>query len=376
MSKSVPTIDEFLFDRHAQAFVDFVESKNNESFSSFEKNTYIEGQEGYNERVYREGQAHLGFNKWNESQIGSGDIAYSVISALKARDNNFIQWQEKSKICEDFQAPDRFQLLERVLFDLYRSNNDQQAFKNLVTTVGKKYSLIAYLFFLRDSSKYLPIKTTYFEKALGYLGADLQLSGRCSWESYQSFLRLVNEVGVLLRKFLECEVTLLNAHSFVWILSKQMEEEAKLPDTSIYRSMLPTQKKALRQARIGQEPWRNKLLELWGGCAVTGLSKETLLTASHIKPWAECNDQERLDVANGFPLSPALDACFDKGLISFTDDGKILISPSLSNGDLSTLGIHSELRLRRVDEESKKYLEYHRNLFQAKALSLADSSFV
>ena len=255
---------------------------------------------------------------------------------------------------------------------LYRSSNEQQAFEDLTDTVGRKYSLIAYFFFLKDRSRYLPIATTYFDKALGYLGANFQTSHRCSWDNYQTFIELVGDVRILLHKFLRCEVTLLEAHSFIWILSKQMQDEGMLPDTSAYKSMPLTEKEALSKARVGQGTWRDKLLQLWNGCAVTGFSEETLLTASHIKPWAKCNDQERLDIANGFPLSPALNACFDKGLISFTDEGKILISSSLSADDLSTIGIHPELRLRRVDEKHRKYLAYHRNFLHASHSSTAN----
>lgn len=334
MSKSVPTIDKVLFECHAQAFVDFVEDKSSMSFGSFAFNPYFDQQEGYKDRVHRKGRDHLGFGTWDESQIGSGSIARSVISALRVDENNLVSWRVIDDICKTFQKPALFHPLERIFFNLYRFSNEQQAFEDLVNIVGRKYSLIAYFFFLKDRSRYLPIATTYFDKALGYLGADFQASHRCSWDNYQTFIELVAEVRTLLHEFLRCEVTLLDAHSFIWILSKQMQDEERLPDTSVYKSMPITEKEALSKARVGQGTWRKELLQLWNGCAVTGFSKETLLTASHIKPWAECSDQERLDVANGFPLSPALNACFDKGLISFTDEGKILIAPSLSVDDL------------------------------------------
>ncbi|PZO46461.1 MAG: hypothetical protein DCF15_20230 [Phormidesmis priestleyi] len=360
MSKVAPTIDKILFERHVQAFVDFVEHKSGVKFGSFTFNPYFYQQEGYKHFVHHEGRAQLDFATWSESQIGSGVITHSVISALKVRENNLVSWRVIADISEAFKKPDLFQPLERILFDLYRCRADQQAFEALTNVVGQKYSLIAYLFFLKDRSKYLPIATRYFDQALGYLGADFQTSHRCSWDNYQTFLQLVAEVRTLLHEYLRCEVTLLDAHSFIWMLSKQMQDEGRLPSISGYQAMSPTEKDALSKARIGQGPWRDKLLRLWHGCAVMDFSEEALLTASHIKPWAKCNDQERLDVANGFPLSPALNACFDKGLISFTDEGRILISPSLLVSDVSIIGIHSELRLRRIDDHHKKYLAYHR----------------
>ena len=66
----------------------------------------------------------------------------------------------------------------------------------------------------------------------------------------------------------------------------------------------------------------------WGGrCAITEVTEPRLLRASHIKPWAKCEtDAERLDVYNGLLLAAHLDAAFDAGLISFTDEGAILFS--------------------------------------------------
>ena len=80
--------------------------------------------------------------------------------------------------------------------------------------------------------------------------------------------------------------------------------------------------------RLGQAIYRRALEQLWNGrCAVTGIGLRELLRASHAKPWAECETgAERLCPYNGFLLAVNLDALFDKFLISFEDDGKIIIS--------------------------------------------------
>ena len=57
----------------------------------------------------------------------------------------------------------------------------------------------------------------------------------------------------------------------------------------------------------------------------TNCSILKILIASHIVPWKEASDNERLDVENGILLSPTIDALFDKHLISFNDDGSIII---------------------------------------------------
>jgi putative restriction endonuclease len=100
--------------------------------------------------------------------------------------------------------------------------------------------------------------------------------------------------------------------------------------------------------------FREALLSYWGGrCAVTGVTEPRLLRASHIKPWAKCEtDAERLDVYNGLLLAAHLDAAFDVGLISFSDEGAILFSSQFTQADRSALGIHDGLVLGRVMGEA------------------------
>lgn len=84
--------------------------------------------------------------------------------------------------------------------------------------------------------------------------------------------------------------------------------------------------------RIGQDIFRDALMTYCGGCCpLTGISEPALLRASHIVPWADCGDEQRLDVHNGLLLSALWDAAFDKGLVSFTDDGRPLVAPTLSH---------------------------------------------
>ena len=118
---------------------------------------------------------------------------------------------------------------------------------------------------------------------------------------------------------------------------------------------------------MGQDIFRNALIAFWQGrCAVTGLAVVPLLRASHIKPWAACvNNEERLDVFNGFLLAPHLDALFDGGWITFDDAGRLVKSPLLDDAAAQLLGITCEMKLVCMAEEHLDYLEYHRrNIFQ------------
>jgi predicted restriction endonuclease len=80
---------------------------------------------------------------------------------------------------------------------------------------------------------------------------------------------------------------------------------------------------------------------------------------SHIVPWSESNEQERLDEENGILLSPNADALFDRHLISFTDSGELLISSVMDRIELVKLGINSNAVIP-VSEGMKKYLKRHR----------------
>ena len=121
-----------------------------------------------------------------------------------------------------------------------------------------------------------------------------------------------------------------------------------------------TEIETLIKARQGQGRFRQKLLELYPNCPLTGLDVRSLLIASHIKPWSKCNNEERLDPFNGLMLAPNIDALFDSGLITFDADGTIKISPKIDPENQKRLGIFPDMQLK-IEPESEKYFEYHRN---------------
>lgn len=114
--------------------------------------------------------------------------------------------------------------------------------------------------------------------------------------------------------------------------------------------------------RVGQNLFRNALLEFWEGrCCVTGLAIPALLRASHIKPWAKCaSDLERLDVCNGLLLAPHLDALFDGGWISFSHQGELLVSQQLTAAARAQLGMSLQWSIKNLTSAHQGYLAYHR----------------
>ena len=123
-----------------------------------------------------------------------------------------------------------------------------------------------------------------------------------------------------------------------------------------------TERKTLISARMGQGVFRSNVLSLWDYCcAVTGSTTPTSIRASHIKPWKVSNNSQRLDPYNGLPLVATFDALFDGGLISFGNDGKIIISNRLTAKECKRLAVRPTHTIGKVHSKTKRYLEYHRS---------------
>jgi hypothetical protein len=122
-----------------------------------------------------------------------------------------------------------------------------------------------------------------------------------------------------------------------------------------------TERRALILSRVGQGQFREDLMRVWNGrCAVTGLDLAPLLRASHIKPWRDSDNGERLDPYNGLLLSPSYDAAFDSGLISFAENGEPILTSELTPSRVEQLGISSTARISGLQEGHRGYLDFHR----------------
>ena len=144
---------------------------------------------------------------------------------------------------------------------------------------------------------------------------------------------------------------------------KQIEEEISQLD-----HLSETEKQMLIKARIGQGKYRKNLLEKYDGkCVVTGIDKPNLLIASHIKPWAVCDNEERVDTENGLLLCPNMDRLFDYGLITFGNSGQMVISSFVGDENINRLHISKDIRVDlRASQRMLTYLEYHRDVLFVK----------
>jgi hypothetical protein len=113
--------------------------------------------------------------------------------------------------------------------------------------------------------------------------------------------------------------------------------------------------------RVGQDIYRKGLMQYWNGrCAISGVSIALFLRASHAKPWRDATDRERLDVHNGLLLAAHLDIAFDRGFITVTDDGDVLVSSRLPTRECQVLGLDVPRRIAGLRPEHAPYLAWHR----------------
>lgn len=164
---------------------------------------------------------------------------------------------------------------------------------------------------------------------------------------------LSSSLGKAISEF--CEIPEIDNN--YWTNTEESEEE--VPDK--------TSRRGLVNSRIGQGKFRRKVLNRWRNkCAVTGSNSMEVLIASHIIPWSEATNKERFDVHNGLLLSPTYDALFDKHLISFDDDGHIILSKSLTQQEYYKLGITGKERIEGLSSVNLNYLGRHRARLRSK----------
>jgi len=122
-----------------------------------------------------------------------------------------------------------------------------------------------------------------------------------------------------------------------------------------------TERDALTKARLGQGLFSNRVSKLEPACRVTGLARQQFLVASHIKPWRDCDNRERLSGANGLLLSPHVDKLFDRHWISFDSGGALLCEHEAARDALRCWGIDGANLIRPFSREQETFLHAHRD---------------
>lgn len=130
-------------------------------------------------------------------------------------------------------------------------------------------------------------------------------------------------------------------------------------DTSIQE----TERQAIVRARIGQGLFKDRVSQIETRCRVTRVDNPAHLIASHCKPWRDASNDERLNGENGLLLTPSIDHLFDRGFISFEDNGRLIVSPVAHRPSLQRMGIDTESRMETGGFTSgqRQFLDFHRS---------------
>ncbi len=172
------------------------------------------------------------------------------------------------------------------------------------------------------------------------------------------------------RVFSEKVLRVVDAHSGEESdLVKALNIAPSVPDGFVYDAKSQDGKERLQtiKTRIGQRTFRDVVLGIYQNrCCLTGIDLPEVNRASHIVGWAE-RVESRMDPRNGLCLSATYDAAFDRKLITFDDDYRLVLSKTIServptetlkNHFLSREGQKIEMPTRLWP--LKEYLDHHR----------------
>jgi len=219
-------VDIEILERQFSDFLQLIESQDKKPFERFKGSQFIENEENYKYSVHKEAKKKLGQKRWKKEDIGTGKIREAVESAIELKvyhngkivDNNLVYWRQKGNFSKKTESKTRE--IENTLFHFYKNKiKDSQAFQSLLDK-GLPYQLIAYLFFIKDREKFMPISQERFDDIFELIGIpEFKTSRNASWENYSTFNDIIKQVHqFLLTK--NKEATLLDAHSFLWTLGR------------------------------------------------------------------------------------------------------------------------------------------------------------
>ena len=314
----------------------------------------------------------------------------ALVQAIKSKDDNIIDWRDRNKLLRWLGGQAAIESL-RVLWD--PSLDLYQRFASFaetlrgsgVTQPGGQLAITSTFLMAFGAGQFPPVKVDSFYKAMKVAGWPSLYKSKTAVERYKIAQTFMDAIMRESKKF---DVELndrLDVQGVVWCVSggwgnvplpdnwindpearaaaervEYAKELTELEKEQEAANLTPTQKLALVKARCGQAKFREDLVKYWSRCAVTQCADLRMLVASHIMPWKDSDNQQRLDKFNGLLLLPNLDRAFDRGLISFEDSGHIKISKDLSTADKRLLGIHLGLSLEKPSPRHAPYLKYHR----------------
>jgi hypothetical protein len=316
------------------------------------------------------------------------DVADSLIKMFAAPSHgsrqNLVDWRYTEAIEKRLTAAGKTQFATLAAKLLYGSDDTESRVDDFVHDLwllldgaGQKIdswpaatrSITSYLLMLSNPSDHVILKTREFQRAFrAFLGEPLP-DGPLTGLDYKGIQRFVFDLRDTLADAGLEPRDLIDVQSFIWVgdpeykpglgntaagqrrastgnlggaiatadssaavwqsdlVTDLLDLERRIPDR--------TERQTIIMARVGQGLFRANVIALWGlgeTCALTGISAPALLTASHIKPWRDSTDEQRLDGVNGIMLAAHVDRLFDRHLLSFREDRGVfrcVIHPSV-----------------------------------------------
>ncbi len=211
----------------------------------------------------------LSFASWKADDIGSGAILQHLINAAEVESNNlFIQDgrygedKRKQQLFYNAQSsPNETVRLERLFYDFYFDHlPESQLFVKLAEEQNLDYRFICYWYFLKDHEKYNPISQNKFNRICEKVGCHVRLSSKKDWYSYMQLNQMIREVGEWLSEKLGEEVSMMEAHGFLWMLTYEEFPHSKYKKIdNYYRIKNITKNSILWSLRtIDEPPLNNK----------------------------------------------------------------------------------------------------------------------
>lgn len=194
------------------------------TISFTDKRCLLGSEEDYKHTAAINGREALQVNLWNENWIGTGEIENRAKRAIgKAGNLVYVNQQTDFRNRLDRNHKKYDPNAERVLYDIYCGTNPEAAFAEAIDTFGAKYDTIAYLFFMKDYEKYLPISPGNFDRAFQSVGINFSTSFKCSWNNYCTFIGIIREIQGLMSEMLPLDTAprLIDAHSFMWFINEE-----------------------------------------------------------------------------------------------------------------------------------------------------------
>ncbi|MBL8998298.1 MAG: HNH endonuclease [Gemmatimonadetes bacterium] len=317
-------------------------------------------------------------------------------NAVQSRDDNILDWRLRAKFLEWCQADPVVAgvAVRRLLDEPQPAPERLEAFARVLaggglTRPGEQLVLGSVLLMAAGADDHPPVRARVLRVAgakLGLLSSDEPVQPA---ERYARFIAILDALIAFSAGTSRPLASRLEAQGAVYCIVEEWAPGMSIPSEPEFvgdveetadadigaaahdlAELDETERVAVVAARRGQGRYRRELLNLWMRCAVTGCTSESMLRASHLKPWRDSSNADRLNRYNGLLLTPNLDHALDRYLITFTERGRILLSSSFQADDAAALGLDPDMTLEFVLPAHQPFLSHHRAQFERREAAL------